>query len=139
MRSLEFVLNASVCRHAHALKDHELESAEQLAQAPEKKCPLYERCHGGGMLGRGKLQCIPGHAKDVAANVLFGGAAADSEIEDLARAKIFPPTALGFLDPYENPAAFIVNKQEILERVRVWAELILHGNGAVHQSETPPF
>jgi hypothetical protein len=129
-RPVDLVARASVCEDADALRDPAVHTRADVAATPQNRCPLFDECNRGNLLGPGKLQCIPRLSMEVARFAQTGARTVRAEMRDFATAPIFPPTVQGFIDPYANPddpKRAITGKPEILSKVQTWAETILYG------------
>lgn len=106
----------------------------EIAAAEDERCPLFDKCNRGELLGPGMLNCIPRQAMNVARLAQRGHVSVEVEMRDYAKAPVFPPHNQGFIDPYadpDDPEHLTTGKPEILEKVQAWAETILYGQPLV--------
>lgn len=129
MRPLQLLQKASVCEDAAALRDPSVQTLEDVRNHTQRRCPLFDRCSSGTLLGPNLRNCIPRMAQDVARYAAQSGGSIESEISDLRRAPVF--SKLGFIDPYSDPDPdrTVNDKDEIIGKIRDWATTIL---GASH-------
>jgi hypothetical protein len=127
-RSLQVLNLASVCENMSALRDPNVNTVEQVKAVPDQRCPLFDECNAGKLLGPTLRNCAPRMGMDVARYAAQAHRPIAREMDDFRYAGIYPP--LGYLDPYDKPDrdALITDRAEINERVQKWAETLTNGD-----------
>ncbi|MBI2797760.1 hypothetical protein HYX70_00485 [Candidatus Saccharibacteria bacterium] len=124
MRDLQLIKNASVCQDSHWLRDPTVRTREQATERGHQNCPRFDECNAGGLLGPGKLSCIPRSGMDVARFAREGRVPVRQEMSDFRQAP-FLNEVRGFIDPYDDPDAVLTDKEGAFQRVEAWANDIV--------------
>lgn len=138
MRDTKVVKDASVCEDATALLDPEVLTANQVLAHDKTRCPVFEECNAGTLLGPGKLNCIPRQGQEVARYAVDSRHSVIVEMRDFRSAPLFPPAVKGFIDPYDDPSKIITDKDEICSGVERWANIVQSGSPSPVQVVMPP-
>jgi len=127
-RSLQVLTKASVCENMPALRDPNVNTIEQVRKVPDQRCPLFDRCNSGTLLGPTLRNCAPRMGADVARYAAEARHSVEAEMKDFVNAPIY--ARMGFIDPYDNPDpdAVITDKTEINARVQKYAEMLTNGD-----------
>lgn len=127
-RSLQVINNASVCEDAAAFRDPKLHTLEQFRHAEYERCPLFDRCSSGTLLGPDLRNCIPRMGIEVARNAASAVRPIERELDEFREAPIW--SKMGFIDPYANPDpdAVVTDKVEIVKKVGEWAKTVVNGD-----------
>ena len=127
-RSLQVLNQASVCEDMTALRDPNVNTVAQISRVDRKRCPLFDQCNSGDLLGPTKRNCFPRMGMDVARYAAEAHRTIDAELEDFRRAPVF--SRLGFIDPYADPDpdATVKGKDDIVTKVGEWAKTLVNGD-----------
>ena len=129
-RSRELLDRATVCEDIKALTDPSITTVGQARAAPKSRCPVFERCmHRDEFIGGKGLNCIVRSGQEIARYSVQPGESLDGEMKLFAEEA--PIERLnGYYDPYSEGGVdeVITDRDEILKRVRTWAE-VLRGEG----------
>jgi hypothetical protein len=134
MRDRQVITDASVCENAHALRDPSVQTVSDIRAKGIKRCPVFDRCMTGTLLGPDKLNCIPTQGQNVARYAAEGGVSVVAEMSDFRKAPFFSPPSKGFIDPYDDPNKVVTDRDEICKAVEGWATAITNRAPTVPQN-----